>query len=185
MGSHYLWEVLKIRDRQVQYPNRFRLSPVSGQENVYDITPVPGTVTQAGTALNKANLLSDATAALLGLTGDPTVNDALELIGDKARYAKGSYVGTGTHGSSDPNTISFPFAPKLVIVATTESGARIPPVVFVSGATATVVSGGTSTTTYAYTVTWSGNTLSWYVPSSTAAIQLNKSNIVYGWIALG
>lgn len=32
--------------------------------------------TEAGTALNKANLLSDATAAALGLSGDPTVNDA-------------------------------------------------------------------------------------------------------------
>lgn len=32
--------------------------------------------TEVGTALNKANLLSDETAAALGLTGDPTVNDA-------------------------------------------------------------------------------------------------------------
>ena len=88
--------MLKIKDRQVQYPTRFRLSPVSGQENVYDMTAVPGTVTQAGTALNKANLLSDATATLLGLSGDPTVNDALSGIGNSLKakpewYQLGSY----------------------------------------------------------------------------------------------
>lgn len=33
-----------------------------------------------GTLLNKANLLSDTTAAALGLTGDPTVNDALNKL---------------------------------------------------------------------------------------------------------
>lgn len=95
-GSHCLWEVIDIKDRQVQYPNRFRATPVSGQEDVYDLTPVPGTVTQAGTSFNKANLLSDATATLLGLSDDPTINDALAGIGTSLKakpkwYQLGSY----------------------------------------------------------------------------------------------
>ena len=36
--------------------------------------------TEVGTALNKANLLSDATATALGLSGDPTVSDALAKL---------------------------------------------------------------------------------------------------------
>ena len=36
--------------------------------------------TEVGTALNKASLLSDDTAAALGLSGDPTVNDALAKL---------------------------------------------------------------------------------------------------------
>ena len=36
--------------------------------------------TEAGTVLNKATLLSDSTAAAIGLTGDPTVNDALAKL---------------------------------------------------------------------------------------------------------
>ena len=36
--------------------------------------------TEAGTALTKANLLSDATATALGLSGDPTVNDAFAKL---------------------------------------------------------------------------------------------------------
>lgn len=35
---------------------------------------------EVGTVLNKASLLSDDTAAALGLTGDPTVNDALAKL---------------------------------------------------------------------------------------------------------
>lgn len=73
---------LKIKDRQVQYPNRFRLTAVEGQPGVYDLEAVPGVVTEAGTALSKANLLTDATAGLLGLTGDPTIDDALVKLAE-------------------------------------------------------------------------------------------------------
>lgn len=40
----------------------------------------PDGIYQAGTPLTKANLLDDTTAAKLGLTGDPTVNQALAGI---------------------------------------------------------------------------------------------------------
>lgn len=47
-------------------------------------------VQQTGTALNKANLLTDATAATLGLTGDDvTVNDALKKLSEKAKIEIG------------------------------------------------------------------------------------------------
>lgn len=36
--------------------------------------------TEVGTALNKANLLSDETATALGLSGDPSVNDAFAKL---------------------------------------------------------------------------------------------------------
>lgn len=65
-----------MKDRVVEFPNRYKLVPVTGQENTYDFVAVPGEVTEAGTILNKANLLTDATAARFGLSGDPSVNDA-------------------------------------------------------------------------------------------------------------
>lgn len=40
-------------------------------------------IQQEGTALNKANLLSDDTASALGLSGDPTVDDALKASAGK------------------------------------------------------------------------------------------------------
>ena len=35
-------------------------------------------------------------------------------LGDKARIATGSYTGTGTYGSSNPNSLTFEFEPKFI-----------------------------------------------------------------------
>lgn len=41
---------------------------------------------------------------------------ALGQLGDKVRIATGSYTGTGTYGASNPNSLTFDFAPKMVII---------------------------------------------------------------------
>ena len=67
-----------MKDRVVQFPHRYQLVPVAGQENTYDVVAKPGVVTEGGTPINKASLLTDATAEALGLEqADPTVDDAL------------------------------------------------------------------------------------------------------------
>ena len=68
-----------MKDRVPTYPGRVRLIPVAGQENTYDIVRADEPQ-QEGTPINKATLLDDATAEKLGLTGDPTVNQALAGI---------------------------------------------------------------------------------------------------------
>ena len=68
-----------MKDRVPTYPGRVILNPVSGQENTYDIVRADEPQ-QEGTPLNKATLLDDTTAEKLGLTGDPTVNQALAGI---------------------------------------------------------------------------------------------------------
>ncbi len=40
----------------------------------------------------------------------------LGQLGDQVRIETGSYVGTGTYGKANPNTLTFGFVPKLVIV---------------------------------------------------------------------
>ena len=47
---------MAFTDRIVQYPGRVKMTPVSGQTNVYDMTAQEGTVTTEGTLLNAANL---------------------------------------------------------------------------------------------------------------------------------
>lgn len=69
-----------MKDRIVQHPNRYRLAAVEGQENVYDIVSVPGTIIEEGTLLNAENLLSDTTANQIGLGSEATVNDALSTL---------------------------------------------------------------------------------------------------------
>lgn len=67
-----------VKDRVIQYPRRYKLIPVAGTTDTYDLEAVPGTVTEAGTAVNRAYLLPMESAlenhdgnitALLGQTG--------------------------------------------------------------------------------------------------------------------
>lgn len=72
-----------MKDRVPLYPGRVKLTPVSGQENTYDMVRADEP-TQEGTPLSKATLLSDDTAAALELSqSDPTVNDALYALNQK------------------------------------------------------------------------------------------------------
>lgn len=113
-----------MEDRVSLYPGRVKLIPVSGQTDVYDMVRADEP-TQDGTALNKANLLTDVTAALFGLGTDAVPNDVLvkikdlidvnaEAIANGTKIATGSYKGTGTYGSSNPCKLTFDFAPKFL-----------------------------------------------------------------------
>lgn len=121
-----------MQDRVSLYPGRVKLEPVAGQANLYDLTRADQP-TQEGTALNKANLLSDATAAaikalLASQTEDPaTPNEALNILAQaveavatvaagKCSIETSTYTGNGKHGSANPVTLTFPKKPSLVIV---------------------------------------------------------------------
>ena len=68
-----------MKDRVPTYPGRVKLTPVSGQANTYDMVRADSP-TQEGTPLNKDTLLKDTTATALGLTGDPTVDEAFAAL---------------------------------------------------------------------------------------------------------
>lgn len=71
-----------MKDRSVEYPNRYQFNLVGGTDNIYDVIPAPGEITEEGTPINKGTLLSDATASKLGFasTDDPTVDDAFNAV---------------------------------------------------------------------------------------------------------
>lgn len=70
-----------MKDRVSTYPGRVRLTPVSGQENVYDLVRADQP-TEPGMPLNKANLLTDAVAALLGGNSTMTPNEAFNVLAE-------------------------------------------------------------------------------------------------------
>lgn len=74
-----------MQDRVPLYPGRVKLTPVSGQENVYDMVRADQP-TQDGDPLNKATLLKDATAALFGLGTDAVPDDVLNQLGGLTNY---------------------------------------------------------------------------------------------------
>ena len=154
-----------------------------------------------GTPLEKATLLKDATAALYGLDAtavpDEVLVEARSLIStaqstadSKCKIVSGSYVGTGTYGSDNKNSLTFDGIPKLLIVSSTVSSAyggsrTYPQLVFVygqSGSIASLITDGSDIFASA-TVSRSGNTVSWY-SADAAAQQLNVSGTKYNYIAI-
>lgn len=74
-----------MKDRVPLYPGRVKLTPVTWQENTFDLVRADQP-TQEGTPLNKASLMKDATAALFGLGTDAVPDDAFSLL---SRFHKG------------------------------------------------------------------------------------------------
>lgn len=154
-----------------------------------------------GTPLEKATLLKDATAALYGLDAtavpDEVLVEARSLIStaqstadSKCKIVSGSYVGTGTYGSDNKNSLTFDGIPKLLIVSSTVSSAyggsrTYPQLVFVygqSGGIASLITNGSDIFASA-TVSRSGNTVSWYSEDASAQ-QLNVSGTTYNYITI-
>ena len=68
-------------DRNVEFPNRFRMTKVEGTDDIYDLIPAPGEVIAPGDTFSKANMLPDSIPAALGLKmGNPQVKDALNVL---------------------------------------------------------------------------------------------------------
>lgn len=112
------------------------------------------------------------------------------------KIATGSYTGAGTYGSSNKNSLTFDFVPKLVIVRPTITvGSSMKPtaVIWVEGALGTshAMNGDLSSygTNTQLVFSLSGNTLSWYTNNTQASAapetQLNKSTMTYYYIAIG
>ena len=74
------------KDRNVQYPQRYQLVKVEGTDDIYDLIPAPGEVSEAGTLINKATLLKDATAALFRMTNLAVPDDVLAYLGKYNQY---------------------------------------------------------------------------------------------------
>ena len=69
-----------MQDRIPLYPGRVTMTPVAGQANTFDMVRADDP-TQAGTPLNKATLLKDATAALYGLGTGAVPDDVFSFLG--------------------------------------------------------------------------------------------------------
>lgn len=110
------------------------------------------------------------------------------------KIATGSYVGTGTAGASNPNSLTFEFAPKLVVIKRIGDG-TLPTLLLGGDDTARSIShtfGGGE-----LTVSTEGNSISWYHSGNTWTAtsasggnpdpyyQLNTAEKDYTYVALG
>lgn len=99
------------------------------------------------------------------------------------QIATGSYTGTGTKGASNPNSLTFSFPPKFLVVLPINGGYRL---ILVRG----VEKSNTSPNGHSYgniNVEWAGSTVSWYTTDSDAGVdfQLNRLDTQYFYFAIG
>lgn len=92
-----------MQDRVPLYPGRVKLTPVSGQENTYDMVRADEP-TQEGDPLSKATFLKDATAALFGLGANAVPDDVFRTLGAELRVT--TEAGTVVTASKDNITVS-------------------------------------------------------------------------------
>ena len=194
-----------MQDRAPTKPNRYAVYDDAHNFLRYEYHERADEPTQVGDALNKANLLPDAVATALGLTGNPQVKDALSkvkilidgnttLANSKAKIATGSYTPTGAFGASNPSSLTFDFIPKLIWITgyMTADGrikniARYTSVIGTETLTSEYVYGkGFGDTDQSYgKASPNGKTISWYSTSS-AIDQFNASNYArYFYVAIG
>lgn len=95
---------MEFKDRKSQYPGRVKMTPVSGQTNVYDVTTADGSGTTsypAGTPLNKATLeqlqeeLSDLIVKNAGAKGDKGDKGDTGVTLDKKTFLVGTDSASG------------------------------------------------------------------------------------------
>lgn len=129
----------------------------------------------AGTAQNTAN---SALAA---------ANSAVTVTNSKASIVYGTYVGTNTSGQESPNSLTFPFQPKFVIIKVNDTGGEAYTFLAVYGCPSTFIVGNI-TGAYAYNViTWLGNTMQWYNyygGGSNSGYQMNQGARTYYYVAI-
>ena len=103
-------------------------------------------------------------------------------IGESLKLTVGTYEGNGNNGSSNKNTLTFDFIPKLVIVSSdyVYSNYAMGGIPWINGE----ISGWVSINQkYEVYLTWKENSVSWY--GSNREVQLNTTGVTYHYIAIG
>jgi hypothetical protein len=146
-------------------------------------------MTVKGTELNKANLMSDATASAIAtattasMTAASTINEALAAIAavvgiNAPQVATASYVGTGTFGADSSSSITLDFTPKIGFVTQASSSALVTLGIFVNPSRVAHVlitrSDAASSVGQGAVVTWNTAGLTWH-SLVNATYQLNAS----------
>lgn len=109
---------------------------------------------------------------------------ALGQLGNKTFIEAGTYLGTYAYGEDNPNTLTFNFVPKIVIIsaAAMTDANNCTPLVGINGTVCTYRGGSMYSEVIKTTWTFSGKTVSWY--SSNVDLQMNNKT-TYQYIAIG
>ena len=172
-----------------------------------DVTGKPSTFPPSGHTHDASQIVSGILPAARGGTGVGSIAALASLLAGQGltKIQTLTYTGTGTHGVNNPNTLTFNFQPKLVIIFN-GGGTNDDEWDWDETASLTILSSSKSDgLTMADSgfsnvgvrmgwlkVTWTGNSVSWYINRVNASgtedysrFQSNVSQITYAVIAFG
>lgn len=170
----------------------------TGTTNITNVSASASTLAAGSPATAAASLTDDSLTLTFGIPqgiqgeqgeqgeqGIQGVPGASAVLG--AAYS-GTYTGTGTYGSANPNTLSFTTPPSTVIITRNDSTGLAAQMVLQQGSEQAVFTSTNTSNTYhrVNEVTWSndGKTVSWYCAQDAGA-QLNASGESYTFVAIG
>ena len=108
-----------------------------------------------------------------------TTIEYLGKLGDKARVQVLSYVGTGTYGESNPNSLTFDFVPKVIMVRDNDKGTRFLGAIYGMEFAVVKYSDGSFVS-----MIWNKKTVSWY-STDDPYYQMNSNGTKYYAVAIG
>ena len=134
----------------------------------FDTARIPG--------LAASKITSGILSVARGGTGVSSLDELAKALG-AVKVTAGSYTGNGQYGKETPNSLSFPFPPKFLMIAEPQGYS----VIVINNSQYTFYSGGGTWYLFA---TWSGNSVSWYSPDGERG-QMNSSGKTYTYYAFG
>ena len=137
----------------------------------------------SGAAAGDFLALLDASAATGKKISLENLINYMQLLGGVPKIATGSYTGTGTYGADNPCSLTFPFSPKLVLIAWSNknAGAMQGFMIYPNTVFSRVDNSGTGPNCI---VTWNSTGVSWY-NTDRDGYQFNYSNETYCYLAIG
>ena len=117
---------------------------------------------------------------------DQQINELKQQISETSvKIVTGSYVGTGTYGEDNPNTLTFDFEPKVVMISRSDGSDSHGGILFIHGQLQYSQWGTYGGSAYGLSgeIEWEGNSVSWY--SDKLSGQFNLANITYFFAAIG
>lgn len=181
MTNAYTHEVHRASIGETGNPSSF--SAVSGVNATHN-TPAVGYFYKSGTS--KLAAINFGTEIYMTKDEFETTDYLTDVHGNElnvagVKIATGSYTGTGSYGSSNKNSITFEFEPKLVIIEAATSGTSSAE--GIHSALVLIKDGGFATQYVSVICTWEGNSVSWY-NTQNAYKQYNRA-VTYRYIAIG
>lgn len=118
------------------------------------------------------------------------VYQALQNLPAGVQIATGSYVGTGTYGASNPNSLTFEFEPKILFINAYKTSGRYSYATDFSAIKEIVIGSDGALEWHSGTdsfnirsIVFSGNSVNWY--GANALNQLNESGYTYYYTVIG